>query len=1220
MAEFRYPGDDRWQARLRRLIIGSLAAGAFLAGTKRLFGEDVFEKLIAVVGLKDRISFDTNSGFWLLVLAVGVGWLLSGRAPIKSIEFHLFPWFDDETLRPIGPQTGLLAWVDLRDSPTTEARQSLREWLNDDLHDGRWPLKWILRGKPALKDKAFHYLLLLGSNGIGKSQLTREIGRELVAGRLHQKINHAARRTEFWQRLSTWWRRVNPFSRRASDDPWNAGEIVITGDLKERLHTWLPAAPTLLILDDPYSRHASDVIKCLDENSGRFWYSVRLIIVDQFVPQGLDLTRIGANYRDQKDRLVPILALGEIRWNGRQFCAAASGGRWIANSSSGEPTLNLDRDIKAFWNEPQMDMVCEALDGNPLMLAEAAHWLAKKPYRSIHELLKVDTPEGIESDVFTTQNREAYRTQIAHRILIDRVDDLFNSYTDLEKKERLTDHAFIEAMSCAAIAGSVPLKAFPNALGAAPLTEWKMVIPQIATGIDIIPAPGAWPICEAYVERVVADFPQFSLEGLILKAYRANPFGVTRAFGRGGWLATEVVKTIADAERGVNADPNLRRDLFLGAATRAMWSSRNALPQALNLLDDLQKEMLPEALERLGMLGNSANGRVPDTVTALLLLMKLGERRFADNFNFDSTDWTKFRELWKRWLLRPGSDLRYVPTALLDPLKRSYRSLCQRVLRSIQSLNDPHLRFKQSRDFYLFTEAADTREPLIHEWEQDWGSEWGGLTFQADWVAFFETLFRLRSLSLRDDSALRSSTVVNDEIRAIRSDLKSLTPPNAEAAELAFIETAFWAAVGSVATSRSDLRSGEEAAQRADAAAAQFPDCSDVEGRRARTHCHLARLLHDKSAEPFRRGEIAQNIDVIAERFPENSDIRQESAWAWRYAIEETSPDSADRAQTDTIVAHLKSLAERFPRDIGVHKALASAWMALLELASKAPEKAPQTEDISEIVDKIGKRFEDCADIQWSRANSMGTLATLCANDRKRQHETEGLAREVDRISAPFLDHLGLQSSRVAMWDAVAAARRTSGDPPDRVESAALRANSIGSRFIESSYAATRIAQAWSHAAYVWSDCVGESRRTEILARRIDNIARAHPSYADIQLPRAFAWANVAFARLKRDEDPERLEEIARMIDDIANSLPTSDGLQQQRAYAWQYLAFARKRAHDHEYRIQEAINIVREIGNRYPNDPGMASVLRKVDSLLHRSQMTVPFPPQYIVQLPKRE
>jgi hypothetical protein len=340
--------------------------------------------------------------------------------------------------------------------------------------DGRF--EWILRGRPGLKEKAFRYALVLGPNGIGKSQLVRELARQLSASHRQQSPigTPATKRTRAPQQLArAWCQGINPFIRRILDDPWDAGEIVIGADWAKRLEKWLPAAPTRLILDDPYAVYANDVVALLDRGSGRFWYSVRLVIVDQFIPPGLGLQQIGANYRDQQGRAVPMVPLGEVHWSGHQFRAATARGLWIANPANDHPVLNLARDVKAFWDEDQMARVCEVFDGNPLMLAEAAHWLAKKPFRSIKQFLWRSEAEKMESDIFADGMREAYREQVAHRILGERVDELLNSHLEWERKEQLADHMFVEAIACAAIAGGIPL--------AAPQRVWFSVTSRAKT-------------------------------------------------------------------------------------------------------------------------------------------------------------------------------------------------------------------------------------------------------------------------------------------------------------------------------------------------------------------------------------------------------------------------------------------------------------------------------------------------------------------------------------------------------------------------------------------------------------------------------------------------------------------------------------------------------------------------------------------------------------------
>ena len=74
---------------------------------------------------------------------------------------------------------------------------------------------------------------------------------------------------------------------------------------------------------------------------------------------------------------MPLVGLGDVRWTGRQFCAAVGGGLWITDCQGNRPVFDEANDVKVFWNESEMGRLSDALDGNPLMLAEAAHWLTR---------------------------------------------------------------------------------------------------------------------------------------------------------------------------------------------------------------------------------------------------------------------------------------------------------------------------------------------------------------------------------------------------------------------------------------------------------------------------------------------------------------------------------------------------------------------------------------------------------------------------------------------------------------------------------------------------------------------------------------------------------------------------------------------------------------------------------------------------------------------------
>jgi hypothetical protein len=96
------------------------------------------------------------------------------------------------------------------------------------------------------------------------------------------------------QELGCWWRHVAPWRNRAESDPWDVGLIGKYGERDDleriaSLKTWQPRRPTLLILDDPPMGTSKEAIQALKDHQSQFWYPVRLLIVDQFVPADLPI-------------------------------------------------------------------------------------------------------------------------------------------------------------------------------------------------------------------------------------------------------------------------------------------------------------------------------------------------------------------------------------------------------------------------------------------------------------------------------------------------------------------------------------------------------------------------------------------------------------------------------------------------------------------------------------------------------------------------------------------------------------------------------------------------------------------------------------------------------------------------------------------------------------------------------------------------------------------
>lgn len=1160
MAGFPYPGCTRWQAKLRRWLIGSVAAAAFLSlliVLRRLFGSALIESVLAALPVGKWLP--VLQGFSFLGAMVTVGWAISGLSPIRAIEFHLFPWFDTVTLRPIRRNTGLLVWSELIDSPVHAGQRHLREWLRQDIHDGRWPLGWIINGEPKLKGKAFRYALVLGPNGIGKTQMVRELARDL-AGRHRPRQGWPGRK----RRLAAWLRRVIPFCRRAGDDPWDAGRInFMDGGWKDNLQDWRPAAPTLLILDDPVGDMAKEIVDCLAKNSNQFWHSVRLIIIDQFIPLHLPLEQDGGRWHDrERDWPVEGVKLGEVHWSGLQFRSAVARGLWTVGTEPKEAVINLATDVKAFWQESPLDRLCTVLDGNPLMLAEAAHWLARKPRRPLTALLQSPSLESIETEAFSPEQWRDYRAKVTHQLLRDRVEELFRSHRAWEKANEIPDLTLVKAIACAALAGEVPLSSVPDLDTKVGRSELALVVPHGQQGM--LPAPGSWPIAEAYVDYLLAEFPAaISLDRLVEQAFRANPAGVARRLARSGRLVERIAAIIHDHE-GTD-DPALRRDLFLAAASRAMWAGREVTPQALAFLETVPDPLLPETLERLIQLGETQDRRIPDGVVALLLLMALAARRFAAGLDMATPQGQRFFDVWNRWLRRPGTDLRWVPTPLLDPLKRSYRMLSQTVITGLERLNDPEEGFARWQRFLRF---GDIRRPLCEEWEQEWAQGGDG------WNAVFRALFHLKSLCCHDEDSLPDRETISAAAEAAARRVIALVPDLATPAQRAAIECSVRAWLIYLQTEfRAERATIEAAVREVEAIAARITETGPI-GEWVQVHASFAwsklaqsyvgEIDHAADKAPELRQELAPQVAALAERtlalsrrFPTAHSLQENLAWGWVFALDAIG--LGDPAPLQTACSALEELGRSFLNDVAIQTVIASGWQRLAGTYTGRPEEEPKVPEALARLDALGERFLDIGNIQWSRINGWTQWCSLLVDQPKRRLEIESIVRRIDRWAVPFPDHWGIQAGRTWAWSLVTEARQKEKVDEGRVDEAACRTSWIGARFQDRPFARIHMVSAWSSAAEAMKDVPGRRHRVEEYARRIDTLASVataaghDPFLESIETLRALTWTWVSNAMTDSPAYLSRLEQIRGAIDAIATRYPTNDDIRKYRAWAHYY-------------------------------------------------------------------
>ena len=212
----------------------------------------------------------------------------------SKVSHHLFASFNNDVLLPIidesrttdaNKRAGFirLNWFKAQEGPRSEAWAGINSWLNDAIDSS----------------DSYKIALLVGRAGSGKSRLAGELARQKarrdVLGSSVKVLTLKARFKHITKvvilNISSWVRHAIPFVRPHYEDPWDVGVISpnIKGEnleqYRQKLKDWRPRRPTFVILDDPIRGETEDIHNVLSSQSHFYKHPVRLLIVNQTVPQ-----------------------------------------------------------------------------------------------------------------------------------------------------------------------------------------------------------------------------------------------------------------------------------------------------------------------------------------------------------------------------------------------------------------------------------------------------------------------------------------------------------------------------------------------------------------------------------------------------------------------------------------------------------------------------------------------------------------------------------------------------------------------------------------------------------------------------------------------------------------------------------------------------------------------------------------------------------------------
>ena len=274
---------------------------------------------------------------------------------------RLLARFDDEVLQTIPPVTGQLTWQGPLDAEQRRVLNELGDWAWGGAMPGDTPplRPWRLPRLPT----PFSFALLVGPNGVGKTQLSLEFAKALREGALPAAGGWRSTLERLWGTLSlSLW-----FRRRRRGDLWDAG-LLDTWDPARlsRLVSWRPRRATIIVIDDPSPRAARTALQTLRATASEFRHPVRVLVVDQAITDSLDIRWdfVGERWASRllpSNQSVLVASMVDVRF-GIDGLRGLAHARQAAGTPASSPTPN-------FWGtDDALQPVIEGCDGNPLML------------------------------------------------------------------------------------------------------------------------------------------------------------------------------------------------------------------------------------------------------------------------------------------------------------------------------------------------------------------------------------------------------------------------------------------------------------------------------------------------------------------------------------------------------------------------------------------------------------------------------------------------------------------------------------------------------------------------------------------------------------------------------------------------------------------------------------------------------------------------------------
>ena len=1102
--------------------------------------------------------------------------------PYDPLWGSILSYAFDKDGEPLDKNEKPLAWLTPTEGQRHEAWIELWDFMSEGSSDGRFT---ILSGRPRSPDfRPFAWTVLTGRSGSGKTRMGIEFLRyQLACWARLEALDHT-----WWDRKKIAWgewrRRVSPWSPRKDGDPrhgklgdpWDVGWIrqrssPRAGEYASRernyeylakLAKWEPRRPTAFLLDDPLIHDAKDIIERFLCQAHRYCFPVRLLIVNQTMPE--ELIEIIGEPRDW--RLKKGGFYGRVVVLSDEACLSKDEILGFA-TQLGPPLRNWKAD------DPEVRAHIKTLHGitkgNPLLVELA-----------LRRFVEGSPIESLKAD----------------ELLSDRADRILRTLMLAHRKLGPSD---FRALASATLAGPEPVtgaatKAAGDAFG--PHSEalqrcFNLTPPRIIAakrgvepdgqylGLPVVRPEG---MGDAFVQLVLKrychseEWPDEDVQNNVAAvAWRFNPAGVLRAVERTASRSDELGGVMR-----VGPPPNVSVDAMALAQAYAVASchyvagqpwptgaSSEALSVTCRQLLSLPPELAAKCVPHLfglfhvdrtitGVWPSAASicffhavGRVIEAGTPLLQSLDIPDLTKMACRAMD--EWFEGPVIWKRKAFK-----------WIEPLSvpNEERFACS-ALEALARLGD------SSSAAQPQTDVDEELRASIWRWvasSKGTAGEVPGCQAAAEKVdeiarpfsgeKRFELLRAKTWPAVIDAKSKAAGDVAGCEAAAEK--VHEITRPFAGDKEFELERAKAWRFVGIARSKAGDVAGCEAAAEKVDEIARPFAGDKVFQLERAVSWCSVG--FDRATAGDVAGCEVAaEKVDEIAAPFAGDNALELHRVIVWefvgyaKYHASDVAGCEAAAEKVD-VIAHLFAGENVFQ----LERAVAWDWVGV---AKSHSGDAGGCEAAAEKVDEIARPFGGEKELELHRVDAWQCVAAVRSNSGDVAR-CEAAAEMVDEIARRFAGEEKFELNRAATWFVVVRAGLKAGDVLG-CEAAAQEVDEITQPFSGKEEFEVFGGWAWELVCGAKSNA-GDVAGCEVAAEKVDQIARPFSGQDNFQLYRANAWQYVCGAKSNAGDVPG-CDAAAQKVEEIARPFSGEKEFELKRAWAWRFVCGAKSNAGD---------------------------------------------------------